>query len=178
MKNYMFDDSLYAEQFNTLLLVDQTLADKQFDAKPVFYLVGGTAILLHGVASVFTVDIDCANKLTEQVKEATYELISDMASSVVKLPRLYETRLVRFKDDVFENCHIFLVSIPDIIITKCAAFRTKDKQDLITTDLMDRCDPNTVLHIIDTELPAEKRKGMRAKFLDMYEERQEYKVKE
>ena len=178
MEHYIADDSLYAEQFNTLLLVDKALGEKEFEVEPVFYLVGGTAILLHGITSVFTIDIDCANKLTEQVKEATYELISDMASEVVQLPKLYETRLVHFKGDVFKNCHIFLISIPDIIITKCAAYRTKDKEDLITTDIMDRCEPQTVMSIIEQEMPTESRDMLKKRFLHLYEERTLYKVKE
>lgn len=153
MMSYIEDDSLYAEQFNTLLLVNEIVKREKLDYTPVFELLGGTALLLHGVKSVFTVDIDCANKMTENVSNLVEGFISDMASEVVTLPRLYQTRLRVFEQDRFDSIAILLLSMEDLIVTKLVAFRSKDKEDLIATSILDDCNIALVKSIIEKEVP-------------------------
>lgn len=153
MKHYLTDTSLYAEQFNSLLLVDDIIKREKLDHKPVFELVGGTAILFHGIKAVFTVDIDCVNRLTKRVKELTDIFISDMASEVALLPEKYKYRLLDFEEDKFEAISVKLLSLEDLVVTKLAAFRSKDKEDLTTTTLLDKCDYNKIQDIICLEVP-------------------------
>lgn len=147
-----FNDNLVAEQFNTLLLLD-----KQFDSarvKPVFHILGGTALLFHGVESVVTIDIDVANKLTDEIKQVVEPFVSDAASEVAVLPKLYETRLVPYKEDCFKNIKVYLLSIEDLIITKLGAGRFKDIEDLTKTGIFKNVDLGKITSIINAEFPS------------------------
>lgn len=156
MENYLTDGTLYAEQFNSLLIVNDIIKREKLDHIPVFELVGGTAILFHGIIAVFTVDIDCVNSLNKRVKELTDMFISDMASEVALLPSNYKSRLINFEADKFDSISVRLLSLEDLVITKLAAFRAKDKEDLTTLSLLDKCDLNKLQDIICLEIPSNK----------------------
>lgn len=178
VQNYITEDSLWAEQFNALLLVNDIIKKEQLDHKPIFELVGGTAILFHGIEAVFTVDIDCVNKLTDRVKKLTDVFISDMAGDVALLPRLYELRLVDFEQDKFDSIVVKLLSIEDLVITKLGAFRSKDKEDLLTTTMLDKCNMETLQYIIANEVPINMRNELLSKLSWCISEREMYKCRE
>lgn len=178
MQNYLSDDSLYAEQCNTLVLVNELIKRENLDYKPVFELVGGTAILLHGIESVFTVDIDCANKLTQKVSSIVSDFVSDMASTVVLLPRLYQTRLKLFEREMFDSISIMLLSVEDLIVTKLAAYRSKDKEDLIRTNLIDKCNIALVRRIIERETPIDVRSKLMDRLSFVLSERELFRCRE
>lgn len=148
---YRLDDSLYSEQHNTLVMVDDIIGKAHLSMKPSFELLGGTALLLHGIQAVFTVDIDCANEQSEVVRELVDPFVSDMASSVAVLPRNYKDRLIEYPGGTFDNIDVFLISLPDIVISKLGAWRTKDREDLLKTDVLSKCNISEVLSIINNE---------------------------
>ena len=68
-----FGDDLKSEQENTLILLDKQFENRQ--VRPSFEILGGTALLLHDIEHVVTVDIDVANKLDEEVRSIVEPLI-------------------------------------------------------------------------------------------------------
>lgn len=153
MSDYAWDfgENNYAEQFNTLVLLDNTFEGMHLDVIPTFYILGGTALLFHGISTVVTLDIDVANTLSDSVRNIVEPFISDNASEVAVLAKRYESRLVPYKADVFKNIKVFLLSIEDLVITKLGAGRFKDIEDLKRTNILDKCDYQKLTQIITTE---------------------------
>lgn len=154
LEHYRLDDTTYAEQFNTLIILDDILSKSKVTdvVEPSFIIVGGTAILFHGIDAVVTIDIDCANKIPDKIKDLCGELITDMASSVICFPKNYEERLVRFEESKIDNMKIFLPSIEDLVITKLHAGRMKDMQDIKKYKLLEKCNYDLLVNIIETEM--------------------------
>ncbi|MCM1219024.1 MAG: DUF6036 family nucleotidyltransferase [Lachnospiraceae bacterium] len=153
---YKTDSSLLSEQHNTLLLVDTIVGQADLAMRPSFELLGGTALLFHGVEAVFTVDIDVANAQSETVKKLVEPFISDMASTVVYLAKNYKDRLIPYPEGQFTNIDVWLLSIEDLIITKLYAWRHKDQEDLVKTNLFSKCNFATLTRIINDEFPVEE----------------------
>lgn len=148
---YKQEDTLFAEQHNTLVMIDEIIGKAHLSMQPVFEILGGTALLLHGVEAVFTVDIDLANRQSDEVKALIEPFVSDMASTVVKLPVKYKDRLVRYPEGEFDNIQVYILSIEDLVITKLAAWRPKDIEDLTKTGLFNMCDFSKLTSIINGE---------------------------
>lgn len=155
MAEYKMDSSLLAEQHNTLVMVDEIIGRAHLAMKPSFEILGGTALLLHGIEAVFTVDIDCANAQSETVKQLVEPFISDMASTVAVLPRNYKSRLKEYNFGEFNNIEVYLISIPDIVISKLGAWRFKDREDLSKTGVLARCDMGQIISIINDEFDSD-----------------------
>ena len=151
---YIMEDSLFAEQHNTLIMIDEIVGRADLAMKPSFELLGGTALLLHGIEAVFTVDIDVANAQSDQIKSLVEPFISDMASEVATLPAKYKERMRQYGEGDFENIEVFLISIEDLVVTKLGAWRVKDREDLTKTGVMKRCDRLKLNSIINTEFDA------------------------
>jgi len=149
--NYDYSGTKESEQYNTLVMLDKAFS-KQNKVKPIFHILGGTALLFHGITAVVTIDIDTANRLEEKVKEVVEPFISDNASEVAILPKNYTSRLVPYKNDIFENIKVYILSLEDLAITKLGANRTKDIEDLVKVGLLDRCDYDLMYKIINEEL--------------------------
>lgn len=148
---WQLDDSLESEQLNTLILIDKLFEKYPQGISPVFHVLGGTALVFHGISSVATIDIDVANRLNDKVKALVSDFISDNASEVAVLPKNYERRLVPFRAESFTHISVYLLSLEDLAITKLGSFRHKDKEDLIKTDLMKRVNYDSLLEIINKE---------------------------
>lgn len=155
MAEYIFDDSLEAEQYNTLLLLDNQCSMQFKDLHIDLYILGGTALLFHGIESVVTIDIDVANQLNASVKEVLEPFVSDAASEVATLASGYKERLVPYKPNDFQCLRIYLLSLEDLVISKLGAFRFKDKEDLTKTSILDSCDLRKCMDIITAEFPVE-----------------------
>lgn len=149
--NYDYSGTLVSEQFNTLLLLDCVFAKHKEIARPVFHILGGTALLFHGIEAVVTIDIDVANRLTDEVRELVDPLLNDNASEVAVLPESYEKRLIPYKPDVFKNMSVYILSAEDLVITKLGASRHKDIEDLARTDILKRCDLTKVRELLVKE---------------------------
>lgn len=150
--NYVYDDSVESEQLNTLILLDNVFAKKDLKAKPVFHILGGTALAFHGFKAVVTIDIDTANALPTHVKDVVEPFVSDNASEVAILASGYKERLIPYKSEVFKHIEVYLLSIEDLVITKLGASRYKDVDDLTKNGLLKKCDYDKLFSIINTEL--------------------------
>lgn len=160
-----FGDDLKSEQENTLILLDKQFENRQ--VRPSFEILGGTALLLHGIEHVVTVDIDVANKLDEEVRSIVEPLISDAASEVATLARNYKQRLVPYKKELFKNIDVYLLSKEDLIITKLGAARYKDVEDLTRTSILKDADINDITEIINSEFDAMTSSALLMKLLDV-----------
>ena len=160
-----FGDDLKSEQENTLILLDKQFENRQ--VRPSFEILGGTALLLHGIEHVVTVDIDVANKLDEEVRSIVEPLISDAASEVATLARNYKQRLVPYKKELFKNIDVYLLSKEDLIITKLGAARYKDVEDLTRTSILRDADINDITEIINSEFDAMTSSALLMKLLEV-----------
>lgn len=158
LDNYDFSNSLEAEQFNTLLLLDKVLGDKHLSYIPEFHILGGTALLFHGISSVATIDIDIVNEIKQEVKDAVEPFISDNAKDVTVLPLNYIGRMLVYKPECFKHINVFILSAEDLVITKLAAGRHKDIEDLRTTPILEKCDMAKLRQIIQSELDSDNSK--------------------
>lgn len=154
--DWRLDDSLESEQFNTLVLVDKLFERYPQGIVPVFHILGGTALVFHGVTSVSTIDIDVANRLDSNVKSLVSDFVSDNASEVATLAKRYEMRLIPFHDGDFRHISVRLLSPEDLVITKLGSFRHKDKEDLTKTSIMQMVDYDKLLTIIREEFDDEQ----------------------
>lgn len=155
--NWRFDETMEAEQYNTLVMLDTAFAKMPVAIHPVFHVLGGTALVFHGCLAVATVDIDVANKLSPKVKEMVEPFVSDEASYVATLPKNYVERLVPYCPGDFNNIEVFLLSLEDLVITKLGAWRSKDKDDIGKTDLLKRANLDKVYEILKSEFDENSR---------------------
>ena len=160
-----FGDDLKSEQENTLILLDKQFENRQ--VRPSFEILGGTALLLHGIEHVVTVDIDVANKLDEEVRSIVEPLISDAASEVATLARNYKQRLVPYKKELFKNIDVYLLSKEDLIITKLGAARYKDVEDLTRTSILRDAEIDDITEIINSEFDTMTSSALLMKLLDV-----------
>lgn len=168
LSGYMMDNSKFAEQFNTLIVIDEAIGKSNLSVRPRFEILGGTGLLFHGIGSIYTIDIDVANRLSEEVRNIVDPLISDMASEVVHLPSNYTERLIPFKQESFKNIDVYLLSLEDLIISKLLANRDKDIDDLTKTEIPDRCDFNKLTTIINSELKTDVASGLLIKVSKLF----------
>lgn len=127
---------------------------------PVFHVLGGSALVFHGVSSVATIDIDVANKLNDKIRNLVDDFISDNASEVAVLPKRYMNRLVPFHAEEFKHITVYLLSLEDLVVTKLGSFRHKDKEDLTKTDLMQKVNYDKLLEIIREEFDEEMKSNL------------------
>lgn len=150
--NYDYSDTNTAEQYNTLLLLDETISKKNLNIVVTFHILGGTALLFHGMSSVSTIDIDVANSLSSTVKDIVEPFVSDNASEVATLAKNYKERLIPYKENEFKNLKVYLLSLEDLVITKLGAGRHKDFEDLKLTGIMQNVNYNLLTEIINNEI--------------------------
>ena len=160
-----FGDDLKSEQENTLILLDKQFENRQ--VRPSFEILGGTALLLHDIEHVVTVDIDVTNKLDEEVRSIVEPLISDAASEVATLARNYKQRLVPYKKELFKNIDVYLLSKEDLIITKLGAARYKDVEDLTRTSILRDAEIDDITEIINSEFDAMTSSALLMKLLEV-----------
>lgn len=149
---YSYDNTIEAEQYNTLLVIDRAIGEQKFNYIPEFHLVGGTALIFHGVSHEMTIDIDTGNRIGRKIKDIVDPLINDNASEVIKRGSRYVERLIPYKEDIFKNIKVYLFSIEDLIISKCATQRNKDLNDIIKTGLVNMANKSLLKQIIEEEL--------------------------
>lgn len=152
LAQYSYDNSIQAEQFNTLLVIDQAVGSEKFSYVPEFHLVGGTALIFHGLSHEMTIDIDTGNRIASKVKNIVDPLINDNASEVIVRAVNYSERLVPYEEKTFKNIKVYLFSLEDLLISKCATGRNKDLNDIKKTGLIRKVDKKLLKSIIDSEL--------------------------
>lgn len=165
MRDYINDSGLYAEQMNTLVMLDQSL--RECIERPTFEICGGTGLVLHGVNGIFTVDIDVVQKMSPAVSALVEPFISDAAAEVAVLPKNYEGRMVPIPD--FDNMDVFVLSIKDIIVLKLQAWRVTDKEDIQKTDVLQRIEMADLRKILSTEFNEEYGNKLNRRFDEILE---------
>ena len=163
--DWNFGNDLKSEQENTLILLDKQFENKQ--VRPSFEILGGTALLLHDIEHIVTVDIDVANKLDEETRNIVEPLISDAASEVATLAKNYKQRLVPYKKELFKNIDVYLLSKEDLIITKLGAARYKDVEDLTRTSILRDAEIDDITEIINSEFDAMTSSALLMKLLEV-----------
>lgn len=153
MDGYKFTDDNASEQHNTLVLLDTILNGHTFEKRTEFCVCGGTAMLFHGLLDAATVDIDVCNTVDKTVLELVEPFISDAARDVIKLPTKWQSRVVRYGENVFKNFDVYILSLADIVVTKLYAWRYKDREDLKYTSILRNVDGLLLRKIIREELP-------------------------
>lgn len=153
-ENWEMTSTVTSDLRTNLLLVDMLVGKSNFDYTPTFYVLGGAAVVLQGIRNRYTIDIDTANKLREEVKAVVGEFINDNASEVALLARNYENRAVRFMEDELHNIRVFLLSKEDLLISKAITDRKKDKKDVVNGHLLDKRTVSKAVSILETEFDA------------------------
>lgn len=137
----MFEETdCKSEQMNTLIIIDASVGAMKLKHRPQFHILGGTALIFHGLKYAVTLDIDTANKIDAEVRGAIDALISDDASNVAVLPQDYEDRLQPFMKNTLKYIDVYLLSKEDLFITKVSSGRHKDIIDILKTGLYNHCD--------------------------------------
>ena len=163
------DNSCISEHTNTLRMFDEMFKDKKWKTANLdFYILGGAALLFHNLAPVVTMDIDVANRLTEEVKAIVDPFISDAGSEVTLLPKFFEQRLIPFKEDELKNIRVFILSREDLAVTKLYSWRQKDKDDLMKNNLLEACDIFVLRQIIVNEISPEWSKKLIERLESLY----------
>lgn len=148
-----FSDDNKTEQHNTLVLLDTVLGKHELDRKPTFFICGGAALLLRGVVDVATVDIDVCTKLDSEIHRLVSPLITDNVASIITLPINWRSRTELYREDLFKNCEVRLLSVIDIAVSKLVAWRHKDVEDFRYTRLVSEINVDRFSTIVKTELP-------------------------
>ena len=163
--DWNFGNDLKSEQENTLILLDKQFENKQ--VRPSFEILGWTALLLHDLEHIVTLDIDVANKLDEETRSIVEPLISDAASEVATLAKNYKQRLVPYKKELFKNIDVYLLSKEDLVITKLGAGRYKDVEDLTRTSILRDAEIDDITEIINSEFDAMTSSALLMKLLEV-----------
>lgn len=163
MDNYKFGDDCWTEQYNTLLLLDKIMENKSYKEKVKLYICGGTALLFHNILDIVTIDIDVCVRLDREVLDDVEPFVNDMAAGVVVLTMNWKKRAIRYKEEDFKNFEVYLMSLEDLIISKLAAWRYKDKEDLKCVDKLCHIRIHDVCKLIDTEIGSDMRSELHSR---------------
>lgn len=150
-ENWDLSSSEKGELINNLIIIDKIVESLNRSAAPVFYILGGAALMLNGINYKSTLDIDTANRISDDIKEEISMFIDDAASEVVVLPTHYETRLIPFMENDLESIRVFILSNEDLVFTKLASDRRKDLAQLRTTNILLKIDVALLNKIINEE---------------------------
>lgn len=149
--NYRTEDTVEAELNNNLTIINCIVDTKKLNSKPVFYILGGAAMVFHGLNYKSTLDIDTANRLSTELMEQVSEFIDDGASMVSLLPNNYVSRAIRIREDL-TNIEVYILSLEDLLITKLHCGRRKDFKAIHDTKLLHKVNKVLLQKIIATEL--------------------------
>lgn len=149
--NYDISDTISAELNNNLTIVDAIVQQKGLKCKPIFYILGGAALVFHNLNYSATLDIDTANKISDDIKKDIDMFIDDAASEVSILPISYKSRAVRIRKDL-NSIIVYILSKEDLLINKLICGRRKDIQAIRTSGLMNGIDHSLFYKICESEL--------------------------
>jgi hypothetical protein len=149
---YDLSDSVEAELNNSLVIVNEIVKRKQLDSKPEFYIIGGAAMVFHGLNYNATLDIDIANKIGDNIRDAISDFVSDDASNVVILGDNYKSRAVKIKSNL-DAINVYIVSQEDLLITKLlgAKVRRKDRDALKHSGLLNAESVENAINVLKVE---------------------------
>lgn len=152
---------------NNLLLVDNTVEGLDVRATPEFHVLGGAALIFNGINYNVTLDIDTANKISDDISDKIETFINSMASEVVVLPKRYMSRLIPYRTEVFQSIKVFTLCNEDILYTKLSSNRAKDFTQVKTTNILQKIDKEKFLDIVNLETPEEYKDLVLQKFYSL-----------
>lgn len=154
---YRMDDSVEAQLHNNLWMANLTVEKKFPGVELELYILGGAAMMFHKLNYNYTLDIDTANEIKEEVKDSLAEFaIDDASSEVAKLPKNYKSRAIRVREDL-EYVRAYVLSVEDIFINKVLTKRGKDYAAIKTSGLLKVIDKARVRELVETELSEQDR---------------------
>ena len=154
---YSLKDGVTDELRNNLVIVDQTVATMDLPATPEFFILGGAALVFHGLTDRPTMDIDTANRIDDNLREVIDVFVSDQASEVTQLGKGYQCRAVPYMEEL-SNIKVYLLSQEDLIITKVISNRKKDIGDLLKTNILTKHNVQKAVSVLQAEYPADAAK--------------------
>lgn len=157
--NYHLDDTIYAELNNNLTIVNALVERRNLRGKPEFFILGGAAMIFHGLHYNSTLDIDTANRIEEAIREEVSPFIDDAASEVSILPHQYQTRAKRIREDL-TAIELYILAEEDLLINKLLAGRRKDIAAIRKSNILSRINKAKLFTIIKEELTAVDRERL------------------
>lgn len=150
-ENYALEDTVSSELNNNLTIVNAIVTKKKLVHIPEFYIIGGAAMVFHALRYEATLDIDAANRISEEVRQDVSMFIDDAASEVSILPYNYKNRAVRIREDL-KAISVYILSKEDLLINKLLTGRRKDITAIKTSGLLEQADKTRVAQIYKAEL--------------------------
>lgn len=141
-----------------------------------FVIVGGSALILNFGSSRGTPDIDVLNinKDIESIVEK-YDMNARSGIFETKFPYFYEDRLVEYKDKRLKVCKIYTPSLEDLIVSKIAAFRPKDQEDINSPAIVKQVNWKRLIKIVEIDKEFEQAWRSDREFSEFYQHYKEYK---
>lgn len=148
--SYDSRDLVSGELKNSLLIVNEIVRTKGQKVKPEFYILGGAALIFHGLNYLVTLDIDTANQISNDIKNSVRDFINDEASYVTTLGFNYKSRAIKICPEL-DMIDVYILSKADLIITKLDTKRNKDISAIMSSGLLDAQTIQDARSIIETE---------------------------
>lgn len=129
------------EIINLILLADERLKQElNSDEKIELILVGGSALLIKGIISRATLDIDTYLINDKNIRNILNEYnINDDAGRVMTICSDFEKRLEKINLPL-EKINLYILSDYDLIISKIGSQRPKDFEDISNPKLLKKID--------------------------------------
>lgn len=117
-----------------------------------FVVVGGSALILNFNSTRATPDIDVLDLNQDIINIASkYDMNCRVNAYVFNFPYNYEDRLVPVKGSDFKVCKFYTPSLEDLVVSKIAAFRNKDIEDLNSKYVLDKLDWKKLIKIVEID---------------------------
>lgn len=117
-----------------------------------FVIVGGSALILNFNSTRATPDIDVLDLNQNIINIASkYDMNCRVNAYALNFPYNYEDRLVPVKGSDFKVCKFYTPSLEDLVVSKIAAFRSKDIEDLNSKYVLDKLDWKKLIKIVEVD---------------------------
>ncbi|MCQ2796244.1 MAG: DUF6036 family nucleotidyltransferase [Bacilli bacterium] len=117
-----------------------------------FVIVGGSALILNCDSTRGTPDIDVVDLIQNIINIASkYDMNCRVNAYVFNFPYNYEDRLVPVKGNDFKVCKFFTPSLEDLVVSKIAASRAKDIEDLNSSYILNKLDWKKLIKIVEVD---------------------------
>lgn len=118
------------------------------DKKISLILIGGSAMIIKGLLSRVTLDIDTYTITESNAKKFLEDFdINDRAASIMNICDDFEQRLEKVTID-FNHLEVYILGNEDIIISKLGTGRPKDIADLVNSKIYEKVDLEFVGELI------------------------------
>lgn len=117
-----------------------------------FIIVGGSALILNFDSTRATPDIDVLDMNKDVINIASkYDMNCRVNAYIFNFPYNYMDRLVPVKGNDFKVCKFYTPALEDLVVSKIAASRNKDVEDLNSKCVLNKLDWNRLIKIIEVD---------------------------